>query len=272
MKINKLFICYPGGNINAVVADLIPKSERTVVAEKLLNTYNLNKSIDRQIEQVLFLERPHNPKAMIRLCLTGEEFSGNASLCAARLVLLDKSSGFIEISGSKRPLLAKNFGKEYISCEIPFSNTPSLQYSSEKYPLISMEGINHIVVIIEKLTSSLILRKRAKLIIENNRLNQKLAVGVLFVLKSGAKILLFPYIYFKKGERYELVAETACGSGSVAVAIYELFNSPMINYLTVPIMQPSGYKLNVNLKKKINQINCTLKGKVKILYEGTYYL
>ena len=69
-----------------------------------------------------------------------------------------------------------------------------------------------------------------------------LAIGVILLEKFNKKIKINPIVWVKKINT--LYYETACGSGSIATAIYKnIFN----NQKEFKIIQPSGYYINIEL-------------------------
>ncbi|PIQ72198.1 hypothetical protein COV86_04235, partial [Candidatus Roizmanbacteria bacterium CG11_big_fil_rev_8_21_14_0_20_35_14] len=113
-------------------------------------------------------------------------------------------------------------------------------------------------------------KKEALRIIKNNGLEKELAVAIVFIKKESELMRIKPYVYFKKGLKYEIVEETACGSATTAVGIYQLItkNRP-ITYLKV--IQPSGNPLYISIKKN-NEIKSYLSGKVKIIFQESFNL
>ena len=79
-----------------------------------------------------------------------------------------------------------------------------------------------------------------------------------------------PYVYFKKDVKYGLFKETACGSGTTAVAVNEYLLRKKVNDLEV--IQPTRNSLFITIKKKKNLLIPYLKGKVKVIYQGSLNL
>ena len=85
------------------------------------------------------------------------------------------------------------------------------------------------------------LKEYAYNILKKNKLLKEEAAGVMFIERKDGKIILSPVVFVK--EINTLFYETACGSGSVAVGIYESFkNKGSVN---IDILQPSGEYINV---------------------------
>jgi len=272
-KINQIYILYPSGNINAIVGDKIPRKIQTIISRKILKTYNRNKPLNKQIEQVCFEEKPKNIKAIARLQLTGGEFSGNSALCLAFLKLKSKglNKGFIEISGAKKLLKASISVNGLVTSQMPSISPRLSSLSQENYQIIFLTGITHIIVADFYDKSEAFQRKKAMKIITNNNLKSELATGIMFIKKiDNKKIKMKPYVYFKKDVKYGLFKETACGSGTTAVAVNEYLLRKKVNDLEV--IQPTRNSLFITIKKKKNLLIPYLKGKVKVIYQGSLNL
>lgn len=271
-KISKLYICYPSGNINAIVEDYIPKRDYSLVAQKIINIYNKNKSSDKQIEQVAFIEKPKNKKALSRLSLVGEEFSGNAVLCLGALKLKNNKEDLFEISGTNELLRIFVDEKDFINGQMPkLRLIGQLNKTKERCPIIPLQGITQILIFKNFQKNNNWQKKEALTIIKNNGLEKELAVAIVFIKKESKFMRIKPYVYFKKGLKYEIVRETACGSATTAVGVYlSIANNKSIDYLKV--IQPSGDSLYVSVKNIDNQFASYLSGKVKIIYEGPFDL
>lgn len=271
-KIKKLYICYPSGNINAIVEDKILKRDYFSVAEKIINSYNKNKPIQEQIEQVAFIDKPTNKKAFSSLSLSGGEFSGNAVLCLGALKLRKKKEDRFQISGSKQLLKIFRDNNNCINGQMPvFKMSQQLNKTKEHFPIISLQGITQILVFKNYNKSNTWLKSKALKILKNNNFEKSLAVAIVFVKKESKFMKIKPYVYFKKGLKYEIVRETACGSATTAVGIYlSISCNKSINCKEV--VQPSDDSLYISVKKTNNQFTSYLSGKVKIIYQGPFDL
>lgn len=67
-------------------------------------------------------------------------------------------------------------------------------------------------------------------------------IGIILLEKNNEKLKIFPIIWVKTIDT--LFYETACGSGSLAAAIYKNYTE---NISSFEILQPSGYSINVKL-------------------------
>ena len=71
----------------------------------------------------------------------------------------------------------------------------------------------------------------------------------MFIERDNKKIKINPVVWVKDIET--LFYETACGSGSLGVAIYNYYNNKEEK---VEIIQPSGYSMNISLNIKNQNI------------------
>ena len=84
------------------------------------------------------------------------------------------------------------------------------------------------------------------------------AVGVILLEKENFKTKINPIIWVKTIDT--LYYETACGSGSLATAIYK---NDLEEIENLEILQPSGFWLEISLKKEQEMIrNAKISGKV----------
>jgi len=271
-KIKKLYICYPSGNINAIVEDNIPKRDYSSVAERIINTYNKNKPIEDQVEQVAFINKPTNKKAFSSLTLSGGEFSGNAVLCLGALKLKNSKESKFQVSGSKELLRIFVDNNDYINGQMPiFKLTGKLKKTKEGYSIIPLKGITQILVFNNFNKNDLWLKNEVQKIIKNNNLEKSLAVVIDFIEQESIFFKIKPYVYFRKGLIYETVRETACGSATTALGIYlSTLTNKSVNYQKV--IQPSGDSLYVSIEKVGDKFESYLSGKVKIIYQGPFDL
>lgn len=84
------------------------------------------------------------------------------------------------------------------------------------------------------------------------------AVGIILLEEEKTKTKINPIIWVKTIDT--LYCETACGSGSLATAIYKNYVERIEN---MEVMQPSGYTININLNMKNDYIEkAIISGKV----------
>lgn len=84
------------------------------------------------------------------------------------------------------------------------------------------------------------------------------AVGMILLEEENGKTKINPVIWVKTIDT--IYYETACGSGSLATAIYK---NKVEGSENLEIVQPSGYSIYIRLEKQSNTIQkAVVKGKV----------
>ena len=84
------------------------------------------------------------------------------------------------------------------------------------------------------------------------------ALGIILLEKENGKTKINPIIWVKTIDT--LYYESACGSGSLATAIYKSYIEEID---VLEVLQPSGYTTNINLIKNKEYIqNAIISGKV----------
>ena len=148
----------PTGNITALVESPVDPARQPAAAAALMARHPA-------VEQVGFLRLETSPGSPVRgaLRMAGGEFCGNASLCAAALVLLDRgphSGGDREtvrlrVSGAAEPVTVRLNRTGPDSFRGGVRMPPALGVTEEVFsaggangrlPVVRMEGISHIVV------------------------------------------------------------------------------------------------------------------------------
>lgn len=260
MKKITVYIYWPNGNTTAVVDKSVPRELQSVIAQKILNK-NL-------AEQVIFKEEPSNKKASARLQMMGNEFSGNATLVFGYYLI--KNYGFnskviFESSGIDKLIKVSINQKQQVESKIPMNFNLKKIEQKDFYWTVPLSGIFQIIIPsienknIEKLKNQLIKKYQ----------NKEKALGLMFVNKNEY-LRINPFVWVKKTKT--LINETACGSGSIATALWWfLTNNNQINNL--PIIQPTNKKILVSLDIKDNTLKgASLKSRVKFLSKKTISL
>ena len=126
-----------------------------------------------------------------------------------------------------------------------------------------MYGITHLIIEagdINKEYSKEDLKKYAFSILERENLLNEEAAGVMFVNRiDNENIEISPIVFVKAINT--LFYETACGSGTTAVGIYESYKRK--SGIDVNILQPSGNTINVKTEVDNENIyNARISGKV----------
>ncbi len=258
MKDYNYKIYIPSGNPTALVIGIIKDlNKRKEINNELMSKYDF-------VEQVGFINPDiNNPE----LVMAGGEFCGNATRSAIKYYLRDQEGLLkIKVSGVKKKLDAgidKN-GNVWVDMPIikgDYKN--SVTQINGNSAIIRMYGITHLVIEsddINKKYSKEKLKEYAYEILEEYNLLQEDAAGVMFIEKRDNNIELTPIVFVR--EINTLFYETACGSGTTAVAIYESFKTN--KNVSINVLQPSGKVINVETKTENNSIlNVRISGKVE---------
>ncbi len=139
----------PAGNVTALVEDAVDSARRPAAAAALMR-------LEPSVEQVGFLDAAAQPPA---LCMAGGEFCGNASICAAALLLLrggeDAGAFTLRVSGAEEPVRvsARREGETRVGAAIRMPAARGLERVPLRFagrealaPLVRMQGISHLIL------------------------------------------------------------------------------------------------------------------------------
>ena len=254
MKEYKYKILNPGGNKTALVIG----DEYSIEEKKTINNEILNDNKD--VEQVAFISKTEK-----KLDMAGGEFCINATRCAIYEYLNEKN-GKIKMSSSGKKLLGGIKDKKEVYVEIPINKRKNeIIVQKSNYNIINLDGI--VLMIFNEIDSKKyinMLKKnendakiKLKSIMNEIKTKEK-AIGVILLEKLNIT-KIHPIIWVK--DINTIYYETACGSGSLAGAIY-------LNNITgitkFKILQPSNYVINVELNVKNDYlITGIISGKVE---------
>jgi diaminopimelate epimerase len=244
------FKLWPGGNTTAIVSQPIPRKLQPRIARQIMGN-------DRSIEQVGFIERSRKKKAAFRLQMMGGEFCGNAARAAAYLWTMHfprlKKVQF-EVSGFSK-LVTALIEDEDVTLLLP----GSFYIGSRRFSdgtLVDLAGIRHLVVSDSK--------KRDAVKLINRICDGYAAVGIISTQRKRSVVEIDPLIWVRDTETF--VHETACGSGSIAVALAD-FERNGSNFSC--IRQPSGEHYHVILSRRKGRVSSIeLSGTVRYIDEG----
>lgn len=207
----------PAGNISLIVKTPVERSEQSRVAAQLMQ-------LDKEAEQVGFLEHPSDSRCAARLQMMGGEFCGNASLsCAA--VLMNGKSGkcdiMLEVSGApdavkvQGAMVSENEFDGTVSMPLPeaiYECTLLDGFEEHTFPVVRFTGISHAIVAPEELSKG----DAERLIGKWCASLGAQALGLMFF--DAEKMSLEPLVYVKNTDT--AVWEGSCASGTAAVAAY----------------------------------------------------
>lgn len=249
MKNNKFVITAAGGN--ATTIEVIKSSLSREEYEK--RGIDLIKEFEKlSVEQSGFLILDDNHFEM-----SGGEFCGNAARSAAILLSKIKNNNKVSLTVSGFERIVTSTVTEtcdnvfIVECLFPELNVniKNVELDSETVPLVDFGSIAYVVI--DDLMP-LNYKFEHRRIVNSLNLNDKDAIGVLWVEKIGNSIKIDPVIWVKSINTF--FYETSCGSGSIAVS--KVFKSSNI-------IQPSNKNINVEFNKNRG---CVLKSEMEIIY------
>lgn len=229
----ELEIFSPGGNTTALVTTLVPRKNHAWIARRVMAKY-------QEVEQVGFIEPPGHQGAVVRLQMMGGEFCGNAARSAAMYWrrVSGQSDFVLEVSGMSQPVPA-HVGRGHASIEMPRWLIRVDRHG--RFPVVDMPGIRH--MIIEGPPSRTMAARLCRQISRGVP-----AAGIMFVSRTVTGLLLTPFVWVR--ETKTLIRETACGTGTLAVAAVQ--KSANMN---CSVAQPSRSHLRVRVKNNVFELS-----------------
>lgn len=244
-KLNKtkyqMSILRPGGNDTMLIKGLILDPSK----KKLIN--NQIMSLFPTIEQVGFYDFDSKTNIGI-LEMAGGEFCGNALRSLAFLLLNGKDGEIlVKVSGVNKKLIAGVKNKNAYA-EMPIlENIDCVRELTPTISMVTLEGITHLVTKKTDDLSNEELKKLGKELLKKaNLLTTIPASGVMFITEEDNLITLDPVVWVR--DIKTLFYETACASGTTAVGLCRALRSDN-NETNLKIKQPSGYYINISIKK-----------------------
>ncbi len=250
-------ILNPGGNKTAIViGNEYNEEERKRINDKILKE-NLT------VEQVGFINTEKN-----ELEMAGGEFCLNATRCAIWQYLKGRQGEIeLKVSGCKNEIKGgiTQTKDVYVNMNID-KKINDIVSKNGIFNFIKLDGI--LLAVIDEKNSKYYIeqlrkdedkaKRELKEIMKKFNINEK-AIGIILLEEERNKVKINPIIWVKTIDT--LYYETACGSGSLATAIYKNYIEGIEN---LEIIQPSGYSININLNMKQNYIEkATISGKVE---------
>ena len=218
----------PTGNLTCLVLDPVTEAERPRITARLMAC----------CEQVGYLTAPADPRARAGLRMMGGEFCGNASMATA--VYLARQAGQQEA----RMLLEVSGAEDLVACEA--KQTPqgwqgrvemplprgmeTIELAGRKLTAVHFPGMTHLI-----LPESGLPREEGEALMRAAAAALDApAVGLLqWDEETGT---MTPLVFVR--ESGTLVWETACGSGSCAIACWKAALGG--HSVRVPVAQPGG--------------------------------
>lgn len=237
-----------GGNptaIRTIKNQLTRKQFEKFGADLMLETESFG------VEQAGFLVQKDS---QFHFEMSGGEFCGNAARSAALVIsqITGKPENSFTMSGYKGVVQSHVDGNN-VRCE--FKGLPTLKkeslFNGAKLTVVDLGGIVHVVIEDEFPENYKIVHKQ---ITQELGLQNRDAVGVLWIQKNGKSVNLNPVVWVKSIDTF--FYETACGSGSIAVV-----KATGVKEVT----QPSGQVINATITKD----SVVLESAMEIVFEKT---
>ncbi len=217
--------------------------------------------------------------------MAGGEFCINATRCLALLMALKENftqehtwSGSVHTAEfSNLPVQVKLIHdlkiNNYYNVELtlPLPTMPPITSLDLGIELVNLPGISHILIDQKKLPfCAKDWKNQSESIIHKFDLEQTQALGCIWweqLPKHNQQsefynFFIHPIVCVKKpfAQHYE----NACGSGSLALTLYQYAKTKKTNYI---IQQPGGY-LTLNLQEDIQDLKATIGGPVALVAKG----
>lgn len=272
----------PSGNMTILIWSDVLREEHAKIANILMDcTYHLG------AEQVGYVEKSQNSKAIAHLQMMGGEFCGNATRSLAFMLVERKfpnviiennlAKFYLTVSGVEEPLEVEvecDSNENPISAKVqmPIYNSIDSVCKKDNMDLVSLEGISHIIVDNNKTSFCKESYKDDFIEFRDNLdLKDKEAVGVMWkTIEEDNSISMEPIVWVKETDSYYY--ETSCGSGTVALAL-AIAKENNTAYQEFKIYQPSGkYILAIVERDDKKFLNAYIKGSVDIIAEGYCYV
>ncbi len=243
--LNTFWKLTPGGNPTILLhAADVPAHLRACVAKAIMSPLHIG------AEQVGYVRLADTP----RLDMMGGEFCLNAArafaLVLAREGMLRRQgialAGDVEVSGMEnhvpvRVHLARK--TPFVEACVSFVELPAPEVCKGGLSLLRLPGIVHILLEetppTEHALAALCAKQRTLCGVERED-----AVGSIWLERGGQGLNIFPAVWVR--ETGTLCRETACGSGTLAVAIAEHARSGETRF---SIVQPSGCVFTVRMEQ-----------------------
>ncbi len=196
--------------------------------------------------------------------MAGGEFCGNATRSLA-FYLLKGRSGYltIRVSGVMQPLEVGVDAGGNAWTQMPIYSDPQRIQATGEYTIVPLQGIKLVIFDIKKPLGLINAKKKAHSILSSlNLLSSESAAGVMFVRRKQNKYSLEPVVWVRDIKTF--FYETACGSGSVALALREA--KRLRTDVILDITQPSGSDIRCSVSFNDQRFSfASISGKVEIL-------
>lgn len=231
------YLYSPCGNDTALVeGDNIDEQTKKILNDKIMSTHS-------NIEQVGFISLDK-----FKIDMAGGEFCGNAARSAA-YHYLKGNKGEIRINVSNKMVMNAGVDENKRAwSEIPlYSGKNFINAIDNGIYEIIMNGIKYIILEKDVSKQYLLDKKNIKAnamnILKEYKIRDSEAIGVVFIEDVKEKIKIHPVVWVKSINT--LFYETACGSGTTAVAILQAVKNNKSQNLD--IIQPSNQVITARI-------------------------
>lgn len=228
----------PGGNDTALVTGIeLDSVKRKVINDEIMKLHP-------NVEQVGFVELDPN-KA--ELMMAGGEFCGNATRSTAWHALSGKSGEVqIKVSGVESKLRAGVDADGNAWAQMPIYPDPGvIKVLDDGKAVVAMEGITHVLVQdVYQDKGAEELKRIAMSVLHELGLDSSVAAsGVMFLTPTKTGISMRPVVLVR--DIHTLFYETACGSGTTAVGLFEAYKKG--TSVDLLVTQPSGMAITIKV-------------------------
>jgi diaminopimelate epimerase len=276
-KLSRVTFVSPGGNDTAIVWDQMNRKLYGIVSKYIQEAYG-------NIEQVMFAEK--DPKTgMYRGQMAGGEYCGNATRSFGYMLLNGQNGEIeVEVSGAiQKQKVTVLDGQSATQIPLGYQGAlgdkDTIQLAQNGEYIVKMGGIAHLASYQFQKTFQLLSKtfnpERRKDIIRGiiggGALADFPAAGVMLVTRTErGDFILDPYVYV--AETQTIYNETACGSGTAAVAMVEAFRRNQ-SIPSIKVLQPSGMNIEAKVGYRNKKFeNVCISGGVEVLYDGEIVL
>lgn len=244
MKKIEYKILNPGGNKTA----LVKCTNFTEKQKRLINGFIMEKHLD--VEQVGFLSNER-----YRLEMAGGEFCINATRCAIyEYSRMNKGNIEISVSGTNKNIIGRVLNNNKVEMRLDIcKKIEDLIEVKNVFTYVKIDGILLVIFDEEKSkeyirrlkeNENLAKKEMKEFMIKNIQTTEK-AIGIMLVERVLDKIKINPVVWVKDIDT--VFYETACGSGSLGIAIYNYYINKEEK---IELIQPSGYSISIQLDTK----------------------
>ncbi|WP_341302277.1 diaminopimelate epimerase [Lysinibacillus sp. FSL H8-0500] len=261
----------PTQNMTILVKTEYATDKHTHIAAKMMSYDHVH------AEQVGFIQKATNDKALAKLCMAGGEFCGNACMALACLLVSEQphlEEVILETTGTEelvRCRVEKNL--HHYKCQINMPTPIKIWQTSveransdidEAIIFAQYEQFLHVVLKVKSFTAEVKgkAQQLAKLLAV--ALGEPL-IGVLLFQENSAE--LAPLIYVPSLN--SMVWERGCGSGTATIGAYLAWKNKQI--IQEDIKQPGG-TIQVLARYTEAQKEIKIKGAVEIVAQGKAYI